>query len=208
MFMSFRMRVLFLALRVNEVRLVALIGFTVKTLNKVDFFCCSFSKLSKSHWHLKSQNNYSTRTEYLPVQQPKSHFCWKTDSNYPSSSSGVRYHINYIYSHSLLYAALERYSRYFRKKTFCHPLGWPTYNWLVLILEWCYLKMISHPFGNIVHIIAQDFYLLYQRHEKNQTVKITVLFSISTKINPSINIPIVSKNSRYIYCTIIQNQQQ
>lgn len=59
--------------------------------------------------------------------------------------------------------------------------------------------MISHPFGNIVHIIAQDFYLLYQRHEKNQTVKITVLFSISTKINPSINIPVVSKNSRDIY---------
>lgn len=68
--------------------------------------------------------------------------------------------------------------------------------------------MISHPFGDIVHIIAQDFYLLYQRHEKNQTVKITVLFSISTKKNPSINIPIVSKNSRYIYIYILYNNSE
>lgn len=40
-----------------------------------------------------------------------------------------------------------------------------------------------------MNIIAQDFYLLYQRHKKNQTVKITVL------VYPSINILIhVSKN--------------
>lgn len=55
------------------------------------------------------------------------------------------------------------------------------------------------PFGNTVHFIAQDFYFLYQRHKKNQTVKI--LYN-SIRINPSINtcIPIhVYKNSRYIY---------
>lgn len=114
--------------------------------------------------------------------------------------SPPEYHIILtIYTHSSLYAALERYSRYFgEKKTFCHPLDWPLYTWLVLMMELCYLKILSHL--AILCILLHNIFTSYTKDiKKNQTVKI--LYN-SIRINPSINtcIPIhVYKNSRYIY---------
>lgn len=114
--------------------------------------------------------------------------------------SPPEYHIILtIYTHSSLYAALERYSRYFgEKKTFCHPLDWPSYTWLVLMMELCYLKILSHL--AILCILLHKIFTSYTKDiKKNQTVKI--LYN-SIRINPSINtcIPIhVYKNSRYIY---------
>lgn len=113
--------------------------------------------------------------------------------------SPPEYHIILtIYTHSSLYAALERYSRYFGEKTFCHPLDWPLYTWLVLMMELCYLKILSHL--AILCILLHKIFTFYTKDiKKNQTVKI--LYN-SIRINPSINtcIPIhVYKNSRYIY---------
>lgn len=133
----------------------------------------------------------------MPVQQPKSHYCWKTDSNYPFSS-GVPYHINYIYP-QLTVCCFRKILKILRgKKTFCHPLDWPSYTWLVLMMELCYLKILSHL--AILCILLHKIFTFYTKDiKKNQTVKI--LYN-SIWINPSINtcIPIHDyKNSRYIY---------
>lgn len=135
----------------------------------------SFSKLSKSHWHLKSQNNYSIRTEYLPVQQPKSHYCWKTDSNYPFSS-GVPYHINYIYP-QLTVCCFRKILKILRgKKNFLSSTRL-AFVYLTCFNDGIMLFKDFVPFGNTVHFIAQDFYFLYQRHKKKSDWKyyITVL---------------------------------
>lgn len=113
--------------------------------------------------------------------------------------SPPEYHIILtIYTHSSLYAALERYSRYFGEKNFLSSTRL-AFVYLTCFNDGIMLFKDFVPFGNTVHFIAQDFYFLYQRHKKNQTVKI--LYN-SIRINPSINtcIPIhVYKNSRYIY---------